>query len=133
MPFGGADLPAEQRLADLESSLAQVQLDPVENAAPLAPLLDIRVPQERAPGLAPEELRRRQLAALTAWVMAGARTQPVVLALRTCNGPIRPRSMSCAASPNAARWHPCSSLPPPGRSSGRPGPCARITARSLWR
>ena len=33
------------------------------------------------PTLAPEELRRRQLAALTNWVMAGARTQPVVLAL----------------------------------------------------
>ena len=35
---------------------------------------------ERAPALAPEELRRRQLAALTNWVMAGARVQPVVLA-----------------------------------------------------
>ena len=31
--FGGADVPAEQRLADLESSLAQVKLDPAENAA----------------------------------------------------------------------------------------------------
>src|SRR5208282_1369121 len=28
----------------------------------------------------PEELRRRQLAAMTAWVLAGARSQPVVLA-----------------------------------------------------
>ena len=35
---------------------------------------------ERAPTLAPEELRRRQLAALTNWVMAGAKVQPVVLA-----------------------------------------------------
>ena len=34
----------------------------------------------RAPTLAPEELRRRQLAALTNWVMAGAKVQPVVLA-----------------------------------------------------
>ena len=31
-------------------------------------------------GLPPEELRRRQLAAMTAWVLAGARAQPVVLA-----------------------------------------------------
>jgi predicted ATPase len=31
--------------------------------------------------LAPEELRRQQLAALTNWVMAGARSQPIVLAL----------------------------------------------------
>ncbi|SHH61514.1 AAA family ATPase [Bradyrhizobium erythrophlei] len=78
--FGGADVPAEQRLADLESSLAQVRFDPAENVALLAPLLDIPPPQERASTLAPEELRRRQLAALTGWVMAGARVQPVVLA-----------------------------------------------------
>ena len=31
--FGGADVPAERRLADLENSLAQVKLDPVENAS----------------------------------------------------------------------------------------------------
>ena len=34
----------------------------------------------RVPTLAPEELRRRQLAALSNWVMAGAKVQPVVLA-----------------------------------------------------
>ena len=79
--FGGADVPAEQRLADLESTLALVKLDPAENVPLLAPLLDIPLPPERAPTLPPEELRRRQLAALTNWVMAGARAQPVVLAL----------------------------------------------------
>jgi predicted ATPase len=78
--FGGADLPAEQRLADLENTLALVGLDRAENAPLLAPLLDIPLPKERAPILAPEELRRRQLAALTNWVIAGARTQPAVLA-----------------------------------------------------
>jgi predicted ATPase len=78
--FGGADVPAERRLADLESSLAQVKLDPAENAFLLATLLDIPLPKERAPALAPEELRRRQLSALTNWVMAGAKVQPVVLA-----------------------------------------------------
>ena len=78
--FGGADVPAERRLAELESSLAQVKLDPAENAPLLAPLLDIPLPQERVPALAPEELRRRQLAALTNWVIAGAKVQPVVLA-----------------------------------------------------
>ena len=41
---------------------------------------NIPLPQERVTTLAPEELRRRQLAALTAWMMAGARVQPVVLA-----------------------------------------------------
>ena len=76
--FGGADVPAERRLADLESSLAQVKLDPAENAA-LAPLLDVPLTKERVPTLAPEELRRRQLAALTNWIMASAKTQPLVL------------------------------------------------------
>ena len=47
----------------------------------LAPLADIPLPRERVSTLAPEELRRRQLAALINWVMAGARMQPVVLAL----------------------------------------------------
>jgi class 3 adenylate cyclase len=78
--FGGTDLPAERRLVDLENSLAQVKLDPAENVPLLAPLLDIPVPPERTLTLAPEELRRRQLTALTGWVMAGARAQPVVLA-----------------------------------------------------
>jgi class 3 adenylate cyclase len=79
--FGGADVPAEQRLADLESSLVQVKLDPAENVPLLARLLDIPLSAEHATTLPPEELRRRQLAALTNWVMAGARVQPVVLAL----------------------------------------------------
>ncbi len=76
----GADVPAERRLTELESSLMQVKLDPAENAPLLAPLLDISLPPQRVPVLAPEELRRRQLAALTNWVLAGARVQPVVLA-----------------------------------------------------
>jgi len=77
--FGSTDLPAERRFADLESSLAQVKLDPVENASLLAPLLDISLPKELVPTLAPVELRRRQLAALTNWLVAGAKVQPVVL------------------------------------------------------
>ena len=79
--FGGADVPTERRLIDLEHTLALVKLDPAENAPLLAPLFDISLSLERAPALAPEELRRRQLAALANLVMAGARTQPVVLAL----------------------------------------------------
>ena len=79
--FGGAEVPAEQRLADLESSLTQVKLDPADNTVLLASLLDIPLPTEGANPLPPEELRRRQLAALTNWVIAGARVQPVVLAV----------------------------------------------------
>jgi predicted ATPase len=81
MRFGGSDVSAEQRLEELENSLSQVKLEPVENATLLAPLLDIPLPSGRALELAPEELRRRQLAALTAWVLAGARAQALVLAV----------------------------------------------------
>jgi predicted ATPase len=81
MRFGGPDVSVEQRLADLENTLAQIQFDPAENVPLLAPLLDILLPPERRLELAPEELRRRQMAALTTWVMAGARAQPIVLAI----------------------------------------------------
>lgn len=77
--FGGPDVPAEQRVADLENSLAQVKLDPAENVPLLAPLLDMPLPPERVIALPPDELRRRQLRALTHWVMAGARSQPIAL------------------------------------------------------
>jgi len=70
--FGGADVPAERRLTDLENMLALVKFDPAENAPLLALLLDTPLPRERASTLAPKELRRRQLAALTNWVIAGA-------------------------------------------------------------
>ena len=75
-----ADEPADRRLADLENTLQLIGLDPAEHAPLLAPLVDIPLPEERAAKLAPEELRRRQLAALTTWFLAGARSQPVVLA-----------------------------------------------------
>ena len=76
----GADEPADRRLADLENTLRLIGLDPAEYAPLLAPLVDIPLPEERAAKLAPEELRRRQLAALTTWFLAGARSQPVALA-----------------------------------------------------
>jgi predicted ATPase len=76
----GADTPVEQRLADLEGTLRLIGLDPAEYAPLLAPLVDVPLPPGRAPSLPPEELRRRQFAAITAWVLAGARSQPIVLA-----------------------------------------------------
>ena len=77
--FGGAETPPRQRLADLENTLQMVGLDPAEYSPLLAPLVDISLPRGEAT-LAPDELRRRQLAALTTWVLAGARSQPVALA-----------------------------------------------------
>jgi class 3 adenylate cyclase/predicted ATPase len=76
----GPDAPVEQRLADLEGTLRLIGLDPVEHAPLLAPLVDIPLPSARAANLPPEELRRKQLAAMTAWVLAGARSQPAVVA-----------------------------------------------------
>jgi class 3 adenylate cyclase/predicted ATPase len=76
----GADEPADRRLADLENTLRLIGLDPNEYGPLIAPLVDIPLPEERAAKFAPEELRRRQLAALTTWFLAGARSQPAVLA-----------------------------------------------------
>jgi class 3 adenylate cyclase len=58
----GADEPADRRLADLENTLRLIGLDASEYGPLLAPLVDILLPEERAAKLAPEELRRRQLA-----------------------------------------------------------------------
>ena len=78
--FGGAEFDGEKRLAELEAALGSVGLDAAEYAPLLAPVIDAPLPPGRAPKLSPEELRSRQLAALAAWVLAGARTQPLVLA-----------------------------------------------------
>ena len=78
--FGGADATDEGRLADLENTLRLIGLDAAEYAPLVAPLVDVPLPEDRRAKFPPEELRRRQLAAMTAWVLAGARSQPVVLA-----------------------------------------------------
>jgi predicted ATPase len=78
--FRDADTPAGERLADLENTLQLIGLDPAEHAPLIAPLVDIPLPPGRAANLPPEELRRRQLAALIAWFLAGARAQPAVVA-----------------------------------------------------
>ena len=77
--FGGPEVAPEHRLAELESVLTQVKLDPVEYAPLLAPLAAIPVPPERLPSLPADEVHRKQLAAMVSWIMAGARVQPLVL------------------------------------------------------
>ena len=77
--FGGPEVAPERRLAELELLLAAVKLDPATHAPLLAPLVDIPVPPERMPSLAPEEICARQLAAMVEWAIAGARIQLVVL------------------------------------------------------
>jgi class 3 adenylate cyclase/tetratricopeptide (TPR) repeat protein len=79
--FGGAKVEPERRLAELRSALAQVGLDPTEYAPLLAPLLDISIAAEGRPDLPPDEMHRKQLAAVVDWAIAGARGQPVILVL----------------------------------------------------
>ena len=75
----GADLPPEQRLADLEGTLRLIGLDPVEYAPLIAPAVDIPLPPGGLPNFSPEETRRRQLTAIVAYALAGARSQPAAL------------------------------------------------------
>ena len=125
----GADAPAEQRLADLEGTLRLIGLGPAEYAPLLAPLVDIPLPLGRAAHFPrPEELRRKQLAAMTAWVLAGARSQPVVLAFEDLHW-ADPTSLDLyALSPTAARRRRCSCWLRPVLSSVRLGACALTTA-----
>jgi class 3 adenylate cyclase/predicted ATPase len=79
--FGGPEVAPERRLAELESLLADVQLDAGKLAPLLAPMVGIPVPPDRMPSLSPEEIRRGQLTAMVQWATAGARNQPLVLVL----------------------------------------------------
>jgi hypothetical protein len=124
----GADAPAEQRLADLEGTLRLIGLDPSENASLLAPLVDIPLPADREAAFAPEELRRRQLTALVAWVLAGARSQPIVLAFEDLQWVTPPHLTSCVRWQSAAAKRRFFSSQQRGRSFGRRGACGRITA-----
>jgi AAA ATPase-like protein len=72
--FGDSDVAGSQRLAELESALKQLKIDPDEAIPLIAPLLGIPLPPDRAPQLPPEEMRRRQLAAIVGWITAGALT-----------------------------------------------------------
>ena len=69
--FGGAHVPNERRLAEIEASLAQLKLDPAEYAPLLAPIVDIPLSFDRHMDLPPDEMRRRQLDAVVAWVLSG--------------------------------------------------------------
>ena len=77
--FDSATPPAE-RLAELEKTLTLIGLD-AESIAPLvAPLVDIALPPDRVLPLDPDELLLRQLGAAASWALAGARTQPAIIA-----------------------------------------------------
>ena len=127
--FGGADVPAERRLAELESSLAQVKLDPAENAsiARAAPghsaaegtRIDFRARGTTSPATGGADQLgdgRRQGS------VGGAGVRGFALG--------RSDHARCASQHRRARarWRPCSSWRRRGPSSGRRGACALITA-----
>ena len=45
--FGGSEVGRERRLAELENTLRQIELDAAEYAPLLAPLVDIPLPEDR--------------------------------------------------------------------------------------
>ena len=77
--FGGSEVAAERRLAELESLLADVKLDAAKLAPLLAPIVGVPVPPERLPRLSPEEIRRAQRVAMVEWASAASRGQPLFL------------------------------------------------------
>ena len=149
--FGSADVPTERRLADLDSSLQQVKLDRAPGGRPgcRSPTVGVtisqNIPPERAAfgpsggytaapgkggaGFGAEEFRRRQLAALNNWMVAGARVQPVVLAFEDLHW-ADPTTIDVikgiaerGALPRFLCWR------QHDQSSSRPGARARIKAR----
>ena len=127
----GVDEPAEPAPRRPREHARLIGLDPGEYAPLLAPLVDIPLPEERATKLAPEELRRRQLAALVAWLLAGARSQPIALAFEDLHW-ADPTSLDLLRDPGrrGRTGAAASSSRPRGRNSGRPGARARTTASS---
>jgi class 3 adenylate cyclase/tetratricopeptide (TPR) repeat protein len=77
--FGGSEAPDADRLAELDRTLRAVGLDAAVYDAVATLLVEAPLTHEHRTQSASEELRRRQLAAITAWVLAGARAQPIVL------------------------------------------------------
>ena len=130
--FGGADVPAEQRLADLENSLGQIKLDPRENAALAGSATRHSTAAGKGPDLAAGRIAAPAIAALTAWVMANARVQPIVLAFEDLQWADPTTLDLLRGIAERGALAPLFVFTPPGRSSARLGACARITARFRW-
>lgn len=72
---------ANERLAGLEASLGRAGLRLSETAPLLAPLMNLELPATYPPlALAPDQQRKRLLAAIVEWTFGTARIQPMVIA-----------------------------------------------------
>ena len=122
--FGGDGAPDGRRLADLETTLSLIGLDEAE----YAPLVDVPLPEDRRAKFPPEELRRRQLAAMAAWVLAGARSQPAVIAFEDLHW-ADPTSLDLMARlAERGAQSPLLVVATTRPEFRTPGPCARTTA-----
>ena len=125
----GADLPAEQRLADLENTLRLVGLDAAEYAPLIAPLVDVPLPEDRA-----GEIRAGGIAppATGGDDGLGSGGRALAAGRGRLRGPALGRSDFARShadrSPSAALRRRCFSSRRCGRSSARLGACARTIA-----
>ena len=72
----------DEAIAQLLTGLTQAGISPAVAIPLLAPLLNLALPPEYAPStLPPDQQRRRLLATLVAWILATARTQPLIIAI----------------------------------------------------
>ena len=75
-----ADLPADERMTDIEDSLRQVADDPSEGARLVSDLLGLPVEDRFTPLLvSPEEERRRLMGWMVRWLTARATVRPLAL------------------------------------------------------
>ena len=78
--FGGSEVAAEQRLAELESLLADRQARQLRSSRRCSRRSSAsRSRLSVCRSLSPEEIRRGQKAAMVEWAIAGSRNQPLVL------------------------------------------------------
>ena len=96
--FGGRMLPAEQAPRRPRDDVAADRPRRPANMRPCSRRSSIfRCPRTARPNFAPEELRRRQLAAMIAGFWPGRGRSRLSSPSRTCTGPTRPRSTSLRA------------------------------------
>jgi class 3 adenylate cyclase len=126
--FGGAEVPAERRFAELETVLAEIKLDPAEYAPLVAPLSTFRF---HPIGCWTFHPMRFIAGSALRWLIGRSPERTCsrsFLSLRICNGSTPARSISYTRLATAARTPRCSFWLRRGRNFGCPGACAPTTA-----
>ena len=125
----GVDVPAEQRLADLEGTLRLIGLDPAEYAPLLAPLVDIPLPPGRAASFPTGRVAAKATGCDDCLGSSRGAVRSRLSSLsKTSTGRTQRRSTYCAPSPTAARKCRCSYWLRPVLSSAQTGACVHTIA-----